>query len=123
MWNLFLDDERFPADVTWAHWTIQQGYCEGEWEIARNLTDVIVLIEWIGTMPQFVSFDHDLGSDQDGGFVGNGLKVAQYLIDLDMDTDIKFPDNFAFYVHSKNPVGKANIEGLMNGYLRQRAQS
>lgn len=27
------------------------------------------------------------------------------------------PADFAFFVHSQNPVGKANIEGLLNNYL------
>ena len=34
-----------------------------------------------------------------------------------LDNTYKFPDNFKFYVHTANPVGKHNIETLINNYL------
>jgi hypothetical protein len=34
-----------------------------------------------------------------------------------MDCTHRIPDDFQFYVHSRNPVGRANIEGLLNNYL------
>lgn len=33
-----------------------------------------------------------------------------------------FADDFDYYVHSQNPIGKANIEGLINGYLKAKAR-
>lgn len=111
-WNLFIDDERELSDVTWAPWQIREKYRNEEWEIARNHNEVIALIEKRG-MPSYVSFDHDLGDFKNG----DGYKIAKYLVDLDLYTDYNFPENFDFYVHSKNPVGKSNIEGYLNNYL------
>jgi hypothetical protein len=104
-WNLFLDDERYPAEES-----------DRFWHIARNHEDVVNLVEKLG-FPSYVSFDHDLGD-----FIpnGDGYQVAKYLCDLDMYTEYKMPDNFDFYVHSQNPVGKANIEGYLRAYLRAR---
>ena len=31
-----------------------------------------------------------------------------------------FPENFSWRVHSANPIGAANIEGLMSGYLAHK---
>jgi hypothetical protein len=112
-WNLFIDDERNLEDVTWAPWEVRAKYRDEEWHIARNHDDVIRLIEENG-MPSYVSFDHDLGVFENG----DGYKIAKYLVDLDMYTTYIFPANFDFYVHSKNPIGKANIEGYLNAYFK-----
>ena len=117
-WKLFLDDERNPADVTWADYKMQQKYRDDEWVICRTHDEVTQKVDELG-FPDFVSFDHDLGD-----FVnGTGYIVAKYLVDLDMYTDISMPSNFAFFVHSKNPIGKANIEGYLNGYLKHRDEN
>ena len=107
-WALFLDDERFPVDSALPE------NCE-YWMIARNHQDVIDLIAANG-MPQFVSFDHDLGDISNG----DGYIVAKYLCDLDMDTKYKFPQGFAYFVHSQNPIGSTNIKGYLDNYLRVR---
>lgn len=102
MWNLFIDDERVPPD-------------DGrEWIIARNHQEVIEAVEQRNSVPSYVSFDHDLGEFGNG----DGYKIAKYLVDLDLYTDLKFPADFSFYVHSQNPIGKANIEGYLNNYLK-----
>ena len=45
--------------------------------------------------------------------------IAKHIVDWDInDERYSLPDNFDFYVHSQNPIGKANIEGLLNNYLR-----
>ena len=70
----------------------------------------------------YISFDHDLGDEDDGE---TGYDYAKRLVEMDMDTDFpkyKFPDDFSFYVHSQNPIGKANIEGLLNGYLKHKGE-
>jgi hypothetical protein len=116
-WKLFLDDERNFQDVTWAPWDIREQYRQEGWIICRNHEEVTRKVDELG-FPQFVSFDHDLGD-----FVnGTGYTVAKYLVDLDMYTDIAMPDDFAFFVHSKNPIGKANIEGYLNNYLKHKSE-
>ena len=120
-WNLFLDDERNIADVTWAPWQIKEMYRNEEWVIARTYADAMVEVLNRG-FPKFVSFDHDLGHDK-----YTGHEFAKQLVENDIISgnresrqNYKFSPDFSFYVHSQNPIGKANIEGLLNNYLAYR---
>jgi hypothetical protein len=113
-YNLFIDDERVLTDVTWAPWQVQEKYRNEKWLIVRNGQEFLDIFLEKG-MPSFISFDHDLGETS-----GTGYDLVKMLINIDMETPkdmYRFPENFAFYVHSKNPIGKANIEGLLNNYL------
>lgn len=97
-YKIFLDDERFPPN-------------DGEdWYVARNLLDFANAIFEKG-MPSFVSFDHDLGEQEPTGY-----DIAKYFVNLDSD-ELHIPEDFNFYVHSQNPVGKVNIESYLNNYL------
>ena len=98
--KLFIDDERFPTGA--------------DWIIARNMADVIAVVEYAG-MPNYISFDHDLGDNEPTGY-----DICKWLVDQVMDDRLQFPDGFDFYVHSQNPIGKANIEGYLNGFLSMR---
>ena len=40
-WNLFIDDERNPEDVTWAPWHIREKCRNEPWVVCRNYTDAI----------------------------------------------------------------------------------
>jgi hypothetical protein len=122
-WNLFIDDERNPSDVFWADSSTLSRYHEEDWVIVRSYHDAILEVLNRG-FPSFISFDHDLGENSKSGF-----DVAKVLVDNDIisgDTEsrkaYKFPENFAFFVHSQNPIGKKNIEELLNSYLRFRQQ-
>ena len=110
-WNLFIDDERIPTEVTWGNEAFYSVY---PWIIARSLSDVQELIETYG-FPNFVSFDHDLSSNEP-----TGKDIANWMINCDLDGVYRMPDNFHFYVHSRNPVGKRNIEILLTPYLEYR---
>lgn len=110
MWNLFVDDERDPRQVTWGSTAFYHVY---PWTIARSLSEVQELVQMYG-FPEFVSFDHDLGTDQP-----TGHDIAKWLITQDHENHT-MPANFDFYVHSRNPVGKQNIESLLNNYLEHR---
>lgn len=115
-WNLFIDDERNLKDVFWADWHIREKYRNEEWTIARNLFDAADAIKAKGSMPSFISFDHDLGSGQPTGY-----DIAHHLVQLDMsEQPYNLPDDFSFYVHSRNPVGKENIEKLLSNYLQYK---
>lgn len=121
-WNLFIDDERNPADVTWAPWQVREKYRNEEWVVARSYGDAMCEILARG-FPKFVSFDHDLGDETKY----TGYDLAKQLVENDIISgdkesrqSYKFVDGFEFYVHSKNPIGKQNIESYLNNYLRQR---
>lgn len=114
-WNLFLDDERNLEDVTWATWQVREKYRNEEWVICRTLDNVSSVIMARG-MPSYISFDHDLGQ-----YKTTGYDIAKFIINWSMNDPYNpLPDDFSFYVHSQNPIGKANIEGLLNNYLSFR---
>lgn len=98
-WSLFIDDDRFPVDDG------------SNWRIARNLEQALFLIETYG-LPDHIAFDHDLGED-----APTGHEIAQKLVEMDLDKKIDLPKDLSFYVHSQNPVGAKNIEGLLTQYL------
>ncbi len=97
--RLFIDDERFPPDDG------------NEWFIARSYKDAVA---WMTNHRiTYISIDHDLG---DG--VPTGADIVNWMIEHDLDTGGRFiPENFQFYVHSQNPVGKENIISKLEGYL------
>lgn len=96
----FIDDERKPLAI-------------GHYLILRSMIDVKNQL-LTGDQVAFVTFDHDLGESQPTGY-----DIAKLLVEKDMDNGVLLP-SFSFQVHSQNPVGKANIEGLLNQYLAQR---
>lgn len=127
-WRLFIDDDcdglRAPAitveDPSWRSMMNLYGDAPkterlGDWVLARSVDEAVEMVEQRG-MPGFVSFDHDLGDGKDG------IALAHWLIEKDLD-GVPLPPDFSFEVHSGNPVGRANIRGLLQGYIefKQRA--
>lgn len=118
MYNLFLDDERFPKDVKWIELPLVH------WIIARDFEMFCKIIIRDG-LPSNISFDHDLGdlaykqaaansfdySKQ--GREKTGYDCANWLINYCMNNNIKFP---SYTVHSLNPIGKENIIKLIENY-------
>lgn len=98
-YKLFLDDERDPPN-------------NGEtWIVARTSNEAIDVIRQKG-IPSFMSLDHDLGGDDT---CIEFLKKFEIFV---LDGDAVVPEDFDFYVHSQNPVGKQNIEHRLNGFLK-----
>lgn len=58
-------------------------------------------------MPDFISFDHDLGEGR------SGFDCAKFLVEYCLDHHIP---RIHFQVHSQNPVGKQNIESLLHNF-------
>lgn len=103
MTKLYLDDLRTPH--------------EDGFTILRSYEEAVTYIEEYG-LPDLISFDHDLGVDEVGRLLLTGYDFAKWLIEADLDGRIDIPPTFDFIVHSQNPVGKENIEKLLEGYLR-----
>ena len=80
--------------------------------IARSMEEVKNLVSDLG-MPSFVSFDHDLGDNEPTGY-----DIAKWMVARDLGRAYQFPDDFDFYVHSQNPIGKRNIEEYLGSYLK-----
>ncbi|MFA7615080.1 MAG: cyclic-phosphate processing receiver domain-containing protein [Weeksellaceae bacterium] len=58
-------------------------------------------------LPDFISFDHDLGEGK------SGFDCAKWLVEYCLDNQVPLPE---FTVHSQNPVGKENIESLLKSF-------
>lgn len=65
-------------------------------------------------LPSFISFDHDLGDENEPEMTG--YSFAKFLIDYIIDNNIR--ERFAFNVHSANPVGAANITSYIENAYR-----
>ena len=89
MKKLFLDDIRNPPDSSW--------------DVVRSYDEFVSYISLNG-VPDFISFDHDLGDA-----VPTGMDCAKWLV----ETERLLP-NFA--VHSANPPGRINIFSLLENW-------
>lgn len=96
-WNLFLDDERIPPK-------------NENWYIARNVDQAINQIMSRG-LPAFISFDHDLGENEETGY-----DFVKWLIEYHIYYDIK--PTFRYHIHSQNPIGSENIRSYIENYKR-----
>ncbi|WP_343626842.1 cyclic-phosphate processing receiver domain-containing protein [Flavobacterium lindanitolerans] len=65
-------------------------------------------------MPNFISFDNDLGLDENGEIALDGYAAAKWLV-YESGLNIK---RMAFYVHSANPVAKIQINSLLKNYIK-----
>lgn len=108
MWKLYLDDIRNPKT---------QGFT-----IARTFEKAVELIQEKG-MPNDISFDHDLGEDGNKKELKSGYDLAKWIVESDIDKIINIPDDFSYNVHSANPVGARNIDGLLKNYLEYKKES
>lgn len=97
---IFLDDERDPPMLPMQ-----------EWIICRSYDDFVSIVRMNG-FPGYISFDHDLGQGK------TGHDVAKWLLDRVLNDPDDFPENFRYYVHSQNSIGKKNIEGTIEDILR-----
>jgi hypothetical protein len=123
-YNLFLDDFRIPQDAF--DYTKDPRYTARDWVIVHNYQDFVDTITekyMDGQLPELISFDHDLGYEEesidmttpDYNNFGerSGYHCAKWLTDFCIDTDTKLPD---YMVHSMNPVGRENILSLLNSF-------
>jgi len=105
MKKLFLDDIR----------TIDMVYdksMEAEFNIVRTYNDFVDYIEKNG-LPDFISFDNDLGLDENGEVAPDGYAAVKWLV-YESKLDIS---NLKYKVHSANPVAAKQIDGLLTNYI------
>lgn len=134
MKRLFLDDIRVPIDC--ASYMHRRGvdcriYHE-EWIIVRSCDEFIKHITENG-LPDFISFDHDLA---DAHYVNSDLEIeswlmpedqriyektgmdcAKWLVEYCLNNNKELPE---FAVHSANPAGTENINGLLKSFNKSR---
>lgn len=105
MKKLFLDDIR----------TIEMVYDKSEasnFDIVRNYEDFVEYIE-VNGLPNFISFDNDLGLNDKGEVALDGYAAAKWLV-YKSGLDLR---ELEFKVHSANPVAAEQIKGLLNNYI------
>ncbi|WP_298901604.1 cyclic-phosphate processing receiver domain-containing protein [uncultured Psychroserpens sp.] len=106
MKKLFLDDVR----------TIEMIYDKSmtpEFDIVRTYTAFVDYIKTNG-LPNYISFDNDLGLGSDGKVAPDGLAAAKWLV-YESGLDLR---HLEFKVHSANPVATEQIKGLLNNYIK-----
>ena len=106
MKKLFLDDIR----------TIEMVYDKSEepnFDIVRTYDEFVDYINSKG-LPNFISFDNDLGLDKNGNLAPDGYAAAKWLV-YESELDLI---NLEFKVHSANPVAADQIKGLLNNYIK-----
>lgn len=103
---LFLDDLR----------TVEMVYDKTEvhkFDIVRTCKDFILYIKKNG-LPEFISFDNDLGLDEYGKAAKDGYRAVKWLV-YESGLDLR---ELKFSVHSANPVAREQIKSLLNNYIK-----
>lgn len=85
--------------------------------LVRSYDEAVNYVKQNG-IPNFISFDHDLGVNENDNLLPSGYDFAKWLVEMDMENIFIFPNDFSFFVHSANPIGKTNIETYLNNYLK-----
>ncbi len=101
-YNLFIDDERFPPKAL--HGNLL-------WVTVRSSREAMEFVLEHG-IPNFISFDHDLGGDD------TAMKFLHMLITYCLNENADFPKEY--YVHSQNPIGRDNIKSLMDSFIKEK---
>lgn len=105
-YRMFVDDIRNPD---WVY--VNQDV--SDWQVCRTMAEAQDVISDLG-WPCWISFDHDLGDN-----IPTGYDLAKWLVEQDLDSNL-MPQGWSYAVHSANPVGAANIKGLLDSYLSQK---
>jgi hypothetical protein len=106
MKKLFLDDLR----------TVDMVYNRSEvdtFDIVRSYDAFVKYVNENG-LSDFISFDNDLGEDENGTVAPDGYACAKWLV-YDSGLDLS---KLTFKVHSANPVAAEQIKGLLTNYIR-----
>lgn len=104
--KLFLDDLR----------TIDMVYPKSlakDFDIVRSYIEFVEYIQLNG-LPPFISFDNDLGLDEQGNIAPDGYAATKWLV---YESGLNLID-LKFNVHSANPVAAQQIKGLLNNYIK-----
>ena len=99
-YKMYLDDVReLPEEF------------QKEWITVRSSSETISYVKAHG-LPEFISFDHDLGGSD---------TTMVFLRWLERETNIiQENDPPEYVVHSSNPAGAANIRSFMESWKRFR---
>lgn len=110
---LFIDDERNLENVNWIQYPEYE-----EVQILRRMADFTFAVMQIEDLQNYdFSFDHDLQDFDISGKESTGYDCIKWLCDYAMYENIDI-SKCNFYVHTKNPVGKKNIESYIANFIK-----
>ncbi len=119
MRGIFLDDERTPDQVTWIDYPSNM-----EWVVVRNSREfALEMYKVIASGEKYVvSFDHDL-QEFYGDLEVTGYDLLQEMLYSLLDAaerdgepiSMRIPETF---FHTKNPVGKENMETYLANFMK-----
>lgn len=122
---MFLDDDAFHPDkirhpryyypLIGADDLLEKVY-NSELVVNTTVEGAIDYIERNGC-PNFISFDNDLMRELEG------VDLAKWLVEKDMDDPSFLPKDFNFFVHSQNPIAKEKIYSYLGQYLEFKDRS
>lgn len=119
---LFLDDDAFhPKNIRHPRYYYPLIGAESILKIA-DASEVVKFTTVEGAQdyinkhgcPDFISFDNDLQRELEG------LDLAKWIIEKDLDNPGFIPEDFNFFVHSQNIIAKEKIYSRLGQYLSQR---
>lgn len=103
--KLFLDDIR-TVDMIYEKSMVK------EFNIVRSYHEFVEYIKMNG-LPDFISFDNDLGLNENGEVAPDAYAAAKWLV-YESGLDLM---GLKFKVHSANPVASEQIKGLLSNYI------
>ena len=122
MYKLYLDDIRVPTNT-------YLNTKNEDWVVVRSYDEFVKVITERG-LPEYVSFDHDLGQEHYvHGFKGlpptydeykekTGMEAAKWLVEYCMDNNKSLPQ---YLVHSANPIGRDNINSYLESFKKSQS--
>lgn len=110
MYTLFIDDERYPTP----------GLTNVKW--AKDCDDATRILNELGC-PEVISFDHDLGQLADGSIKPNAVSALHDLIERHLDDVLDLNNVKRAIVHTQNPSGMRNLQGLWDGFASSELSS
>lgn len=119
-YSIFLDDLReinmvYPNHV---HPNMQVFLDTHNVTICRTMEDAVALIEEKGYLPNYISFDNDLGEDTFGKPLKEGIDFAHWIVESVLDGKYTIPDDFNFFVHSANTIAGPEIKHLLDNFIK-----
>lgn len=111
-YKLFIDDERYPAQVDWVDLNRWPDEEFGEWVICRTYAEVKSFIDSNG-WPTVIAFDHDLGAS---GETMSGLDIVKSFCESHMDGETV--PTFHWVIHSWNNIGRLNMDHYLRNFWK-----
>ena len=106
MYKIFFDDLR-TVDM------VYKNPEDWDFEVIRNIDDFKNTILDKG-VPEFISFDHDLGKDDNGNVV-DAYQALKWMV-FDLELDLR---NMDYKIHSANPLALEKIDCLIKNWNKE----